>query len=60
MENLKELNSEELREIQGGSWYGPWAPVVGIYVLLEAALNPSAHIEAFNRGVEAGYEASTK
>ncbi|MFP4341861.1 MAG: hypothetical protein ACLFQO_15540 [Cyclobacteriaceae bacterium] len=54
MENLVELNERELGVIEGG-W---WLPIIAAYVLLEAALNPSAHVEAFMDGFNSGREAA--
>ncbi len=50
MENLVELNEKELKDIEGG---GYWLPIIATYILLEAALNPSAHIKAFKEGYDA-------
>lgn len=49
MENLNviELRKDELSHINGGSY---WGPIAGMYILLEAALNPTAHYEAFMQG----------
>ncbi|WP_420577167.1 hypothetical protein [Ekhidna sp.] len=53
MENLVELKREELQEVEGGTG---WGPIVGMYVLMEAALNPTAHYEAFMEGWNAARE----
>ncbi|MBN1951168.1 MAG: class IIb bacteriocin, lactobin A/cerein 7B family [Bacteroidales bacterium] len=42
---LSELNQRELESTHGGIW-----PYIVAYVLVEAFLNPSAHIEAFREG----------
>lgn len=44
---LAPISDSELNEIDGG-W--AWWPIVVTYVLLEAALNPVAHINAFREG----------
>lgn len=50
---FEDLTAGELEKIRGGFW-GPY--FVG-YVLLEAALNPQAHIDAFLKGFKDGYDA---
>lgn len=45
---MKELNENELKSVNGG-WI---LPLLFAYILLEAALNPKAHIEAFKEGME--------
>jgi hypothetical protein len=47
---VQELDAGEMKEVNGGLW---WQVVVA-YVLLEALLNPEAHINAFMEGLEAG------
>lgn len=47
-----ELNREELKEVEGGGIILIAAGLFFSYVLLEAALNPQAHIEAFEEGRE--------
>jgi len=51
LENLgvQELDAKEMKEIDGGFW-GVVLPIVASYILLEAALNPKAHIQAFKDG----------
>ena len=44
---MKELNEKELRKVHGG-WI---LPLIFAYVILEAALNPKAHIDAFKEGM---------
>lgn len=53
IQKLEKLTAEESENIQGGFW-GPY--FVG-YVLLEAALNPQAHVDAFVKGFKEGYDA---
>lgn len=43
---VRNLNENELKEINGGAW---WPFIVG-YILVEAALNPTAHINALVEG----------
>lgn len=50
---VEELTAEDSEKIHGGFW-GPY--FVG-YVLLEAALNPQAHADAFLQGFKDGYAA---
>jgi lactobin A/cerein 7B family class IIb bacteriocin len=47
MKNLESLNEKELKQTNGG-WI---LPLVIIYVIVEAALNPTAHISAFKEGM---------
>ncbi len=46
---VKDLEPESLQEVSGGFWL----MALGLfcsYVIVEAALNPSAHIQAFKEG----------
>lgn len=51
MSGIVELDREELKEVEGGLILIA-AGLLFSYILLEAALNPRAHIEAFNQGRE--------
>jgi hypothetical protein len=55
MANCVELSQEEVLKTQGGT---PWwlAELIIAYVVIEAALNPQAHMDAFMAGVESGYK----
>lgn len=57
MKNLKELDQNELSEINGGFWWGVVAGVVGaaIYDLID---NPSGALDAFTLGIQEGFEAA--
>ncbi len=44
---LVPMGDSEMKEVDGG-WV--WWPIIAGYVLLEAALNPKAHINAFMEG----------
>jgi len=42
---VQEMNAEEMKEENGGIWQ-----YVVAYILIEALINPSAHIQAFKDG----------
>jgi len=52
MSGVVELGREELKKVEGGGLLLVAAGLFFSYVLLEAALNPQAHIEAFKEGRE--------
>jgi DNA gyrase/topoisomerase IV subunit B len=60
MENLKqfgvqEIDSKEMKTLDGGMGVGMLlVAAVGLYLAVEIAGNPSAHVEAFKRGWNAG------
>jgi hypothetical protein len=48
--NLNKMGLMPLTETERNETNGGWWPIIGAYILLEAALNPSAHINAFKEG----------
>jgi len=60
VENLKqfgvqEMDAKEMKTLEGGiGAVGLLLVAVGIYLAVEIAGNPSAHVEAFKRGWNAG------
>lgn len=46
---VKELDPEGMRKTNGGFWLMV-AGLVCTYIIVEAALNPNAHIRAFREG----------
>jgi hypothetical protein len=53
MPGVVELGREELKKVEGGGLlWDAAAALFFSYILLEAALNPQAHIEAFKEGRE--------
>ena len=58
MENLdqfgvEKIDAKEMRTVDGGV-LGLLAAAVGLYLAVEIAGNPKAHVEAFKRGWNAG------
>lgn len=52
MSGIIELDKEELKEVDGGGFLILVGALLLTYVVVEAALNPQAHYDAFMEGRE--------
>ncbi|WP_340075222.1 class IIb bacteriocin, lactobin A/cerein 7B family [Leptobacterium sp. I13] len=54
---VRELSTQELKNISGGWWVGPLVRLlkwVGGLLVADAAINPSSHVQAWKDGWAAG------
>jgi hypothetical protein len=50
---MQEMDTKEMRTVDGGA-LALLAAAIGLYLAVEIAGNPKAHVEAFKRGWNAG------